>query len=167
MNDIFELNRKLRDNFSAMSFYWSSTDHEKNRRKCIYLYLGEFKLWNKLLESDKFDTKEIFNIGPEGNESSIIDLAILVRQICGDLVSSLIIKPIEYFPARPREVKNAFVSIEKAKKELNYNPIANNKDIIIDIVNYILDRGIKDVEYKLPIEFEKENTPKTWTKRLM
>jgi len=93
----------------------------------------------KLIESQRFPTKEIFNIGPEGNESSILDLAKLVRELCSQHIVNLKKVEIEFYPSRPREVKNAFVSIEKAKKELNYNAVANNISIISNLINYIVD----------------------------
>lgn len=119
----------------------------------------------KLIESDHFPTKEVFNIGPDGNETTIKELAKQVIDCCWEK-QDVIYSDIKYFPDRPQEVKNAFVSVEKAKKELKYSAIANNLEIIRDLRDYILQRGIKDFEYKLPIEFIKEDTPKTWTEKL-
>ncbi len=120
----------------------------------------------KLIESNSFPSKEVFNIGPDGNETTIKELAKQVIDCCWEK-QEVIYSDIKYFPDRPQEVKNAFVSVEKAKKELNYSAIANNIEIIRDLRDYILERGVKDFEYKLPIEFVKENTPKTWTEKLL
>lgn len=120
----------------------------------------------KLIELNRFPTKEIFNIGPDGNESTINELAKLVIDCVWEKFDAIYVE-IKHLPDRPREVKNAFVSVEKAKKELNYNAIANNKEIIMDIINFIEVRGTMPFEYKLPIEIIKENTPKTWTEKLI
>jgi UDP-glucose 4-epimerase len=117
-------------------------------------------IWN-LVNSDRDLTGEVFNIGPDDNEITIKDLAYRVGHHCG------IYPKIEYFPDRPAEVKNAWCSSEKIKTQFNYNTTRNIDDTIIEMVNWISDRGAEEFNYALDLEFITESTPKTWVERLM
>jgi len=114
----------------------------------------------KLVEDDSIENKEVFNIGPDGNEISIKDLAYKVAYLSG-------IYPIVMnLPDRPREVKNAWCTSEKARKKLNYAPNTSLNETIQEMVNWIRGKGPKPFDYKLTVEIINEKTPKTWIDRL-
>jgi len=112
----------------------------------------------------KSDRKElcgqVYNIGPDDNEISIIQLATLITQL-----SEVYVK-FDHYPDRPREVKDAYCSSDKIRKEFNYNAATPAKQTIQDMVNWI--RPItREFEYHLPVELVTEQTPKTWTDKLI
>ncbi len=116
----------------------------------------------RLINTNRFKSGEVFNIGPHGNEISIKDLAYKLAHYCN------VYPHFDYLPDRPREVKNAYCSSDKAIKELNYNPnMTSNEELYKEIVNWVRDRGPAEFNYKLPIEIYKDNTPRTWTEKLL
>lgn len=104
--------------------------------------------------------KQVFNIGPEGNEISIRELAEKV------MLHTNINGKIHYLPGRPREVKHAWCSNQLAKTILNYNPEVSIDATIKEMVNWIKVRGVFAFNYTLPVEIVDERTPKTWTAKL-
>jgi len=145
------------------------------RGKSIYIYGdGEQKrsfshvdacveAFYKLINmQDMFYNGEIFNIGPEGNEISIKELAYLVAH------HAKIYPTIEFMKDRPQEVKMAWCSSKKAIEVLNYNPnIKNNNQIIKELVEWVIQRGPTDFKYTHTLEIINENTPKTWVHKLI
>ena len=117
-------------------------------------------IW-KLVNSEKNLTGEVFNIGPDDNETTIKDLAHRVGHHCG------VYPRIDYFPDRPAEVKNAWCSSEKIKTQFNYNTTKSLDDTIVEMVNWIAERGPEEFNYALDLEFTTDNTPKTWVERLI
>ena len=115
----------------------------------------------RIIQSDRKDLcGQVFNIGPDDNEMTIKQLAKIV------LHHSEIYRQIDYYPDRPREVKDAYCSSDKIRKEFNYNATTTAKQTIIDMINWI--RPIKrEFEYHLPIELITDQTPKTWTDKLI
>lgn len=110
---------------------------------------------------DKIASTEVFNIGPDdGTEITINDLA--------SKVSANFNKPNEviHVPDRPREVKNAWVSTEKAKKILNYKAKLTPEDTIRDTVTWMKNQPDRDFNYHLDLEIINDHTPKTWTDKL-
>tara|TARA_Y100000034_G_scaffold136800_1_gene215879 strand:+ start:9332 stop:10348 length:1017 start_codon:yes stop_codon:yes gene_type:complete len=119
--------------------------------------------FDKLVQNRrKFRSKSIFNIGPDGNEITINDLVALVGIACQ------IVPEIEYMPSRPQEVKNAFCSSERAIMSLNYDPnVYSNEETISDLVTWIMQRGPQPFNYHLELEIINNQTPKTWTDKLI
>ena len=66
---------------------------------------------------------------------------------------------------RPREVKHATCSADKARKLLNYKTTVGLKDGITKTYEYIKQRGTKPFEYYINLEIENELTPEVWTKK--
>lgn len=104
---------------------------------------------------------EVINVGPDNNEISIKSLAEQIAQITG--FSGRFI----YVPERPQEVKHASCSANKARKLLGYQPKVGLKEGLIEMVDYIKGRGVKEFEYTLPLEIVSEKTPATWTNKLI
>jgi UDP-glucose 4-epimerase len=70
-------------------------------------------------------------------------------------------------PDRPREVKHASCSADKARKVLNYETKTTLEESIRQTVAYVVSRGAKSFDYSYPLEIVTEKTPKTWSERLM
>ena len=117
-----------------------------------------------MIESTRDICGHVYNIGPHQNEISIKELAYKVGHHCQKYPS------LEYFPDRPAEVKNAFCSSEKIMREFNYNTKISTDNTIVEMIEWIRkDAGQlgKPFEYHLDLEFIRDNTPKTWTEKLI
>jgi UDP-glucose 4-epimerase len=116
------------------------------------------------LEKLVFDStivSEIINIGPDEGTITVEELARLVADECG------FTEPPIHMPDRPREVKHAMCSADKARKLLGYETTVNVKTAIKETANWIRNRGAKPFDYSFPLEIINEKTPKTWKDRLM
>jgi UDP-glucose 4-epimerase len=114
-----------------------------------------------IVENSDIANGEIFNIGPDGNETSVADLVRFVAAECG------MVPTVEYFPGRPREVDMAWCSSEKAKKQLGYRPKKTLDEDIHEMVEWIRRVGTKPFRYHLPLEIINDRTPRTWTDKLL
>jgi len=115
----------------------------------------------RIMESTRTDLAgQVYNIGPDDNEISIKDLAGKVLHMCE------IYRNFEYYPDRPNEVKNAFCSSDKIRKEFNYNASVPLDKTLKEMIDWIRPNK-KEFEYHLPLEFVTEKTPRTWTERLI
>lgn len=116
----------------------------------------------KIINSTDLPSKEVFNIGPDdGTEITVRELATIVATTLGkeDIVT--------YLPDRPREVKHAWVSVEKAKRVLDYKITKDVRQTVCDTAEWILMQPKRDFKYHLELEFTDEKTPTTWTQKLM
>jgi UDP-glucose 4-epimerase len=103
--------------------------------------------------------KQIINIGPDEEFVSINKIA----EICSNL-TGVNLSPV-YKPGRPREVKHATCSADKARKLMNYKTSISLKESIQKTFEYIKKRGTKPFDYNIEIEINNEITPKTWTQK--
>jgi len=103
--------------------------------------------------------KQIINIGPDEEFVTINK----VSEICSNITGNNL-KPI-YKKDRPREVKHASCSANKARELLDYKTKTNLYDGILKTFNYIKQRGPKPFEYHINLEIENELTPKSWLKK--
>ena len=103
--------------------------------------------------------KEIINIGPDEEFVTINKVA----EICSN-TTGLNLKPI-YKKDRPREVKHAICSSDKARKLLNYKTSTSLEDGIKKTFHYIKKRGARPFDYHIDIEIKNEQTPETWLKK--
>jgi UDP-glucose 4-epimerase len=104
---------------------------------------------------------EIINIGPDEEFVTINELADVIRGLL-DFKGSYI-----HVPDRPREVKLATCSADKARRLLGYRTTTSLRDGLQEIVTYIKKRGVKQFEYHIPLEINNDLTPKTWKEKLM
>lgn len=102
---------------------------------------------------------EVVNIGPDGGEITVWDLANRIISMTG-----MTGVPVQ-MPDRPNEVKNAYCSSDKARRLLGYEPKQSLNDCLREMVADIQRRGTKEFKY-LPVEITK-GAPKTWTERLI
>lgn len=104
---------------------------------------------------------EIVNIGPDGGEITINELAAHVLRLCGATDMNVI-----HYPDRPNEVKNAYCSSEKVRRLLGYKPMQTLESCLHDMVQDIKRRGTKPFKYFVPLEIITDKTPKTWVEKL-
>jgi UDP-glucose 4-epimerase len=103
---------------------------------------------------------EIINIGPDEEFVTINHLAKVIAQQL-----DFKLDPI-YLPARPREVKLAACSADKARNLLNYRTKFTLDMGIAQMIGYIRTRGTRKFRYHLDVEITNAMTPKSWTERL-
>lgn len=103
---------------------------------------------------------EIINIGPDGGEITINELADKIIKLTASKAG------IEHIPGRPNEVKEAFCSSDKARKLLGFAPKQSIDDCLAEMISHIKTHGTKPFVYNFPIEIA-EGCPKTWTDKLI
>jgi UDP-glucose 4-epimerase len=104
---------------------------------------------------------EVINIGPDEGTITITELASLVANETG-----LNAAPI-HMEDRPREVKHAMCSADKARSLLNYKTTTDIQTSVMKTTEYIRRRGVKPFDYTFPLEIVNDKTPKTWKDRLI
>lgn len=104
---------------------------------------------------------EVINIGPDEEFVSINELA---REIADILDFKL--DPI-YVKDRPKEVKNATCSSDKARKLLGYQTKTSLRNGLEEMVKDIKKKGPKDFQYNYKLEITNDNTPDTWKKEMI
>ena len=106
-------------------------------------------------------SKEIINIGPDEETITIKELAELCANEIGHNKEPIFVQQ------RPKEVKFASCSSDKARKILDYQTKFSLRESIKLTANYIREKGAKKFDYHIDLEIENEMTPKTWTKKLI
>ena len=119
------------------------------------------KALTHIAESDRNLNREVYNIGPDKNEITINNLAEYVS-IVTNLSPEII-----HIPDRPHEVKNAYCSSDKIKREFNYNATMPLITTLTQMTDWIYTRGSQAFDYHLPIEItNKKELPQTWKDQL-
>ena len=108
---------------------------------------------------------EIINIGPDEGTITVAELAALVHNEC-DMRKDNTWPPI-HMPDRPREVKHASCTADKARKLLNYETKTDLRKAIAETVAYVRQKGPKPFDYTYPLEIISDKTPRTWKDRIM
>jgi UDP-glucose 4-epimerase len=103
--------------------------------------------------------KEIFNIGPDEESVTINELAKIIMEKTGFKGEVI------YTPDRPKEVKCATCSSEKARNLLNYKTKTSLDEAVEQTMRYIKERGVKPFDYSYPLEIVNELTPITWKEK--
>ena len=104
---------------------------------------------------------EVVNIGPDGEVVTVLRAAELVARSLGAPFDPI------FKPGRPREVKFAHCSADKARALLDYSPRVSLEDGIRQTVEWVRERGPRPFQYTLlDIEIESAKLPETWSKRL-
>jgi UDP-glucose 4-epimerase len=104
---------------------------------------------------------DIFNIGPDEEFITIQDLAnIIIKELNFDG------DPM-YIADRPNEVKYATCDATKARTYLGYTTSTTLIDSVRGTIQYIKEKGPKPFDYSYPLEIINEQTPKTWSEKLM
>lgn len=111
---------------------------------------------------------ETINIGPDGGEVTIIDLARMISElVCVHSNGHVVIEKIKQ---RPNEVKEAWCSSNKARLILGFEPTTSLRDCLEQMVLHIKQQneviGVQEFAYNFPIEIEK-GCPATWKDKLI
>ncbi len=110
---------------------------------------------------DDVTNGEIINIGPDEEFTTINELA----QELATIIGFTNLKPI-YMPDRPREVKHATCSSDKARELLGYNTKVSLRSGLTELVNWIKSNGVKPFNYHFDLEIINDKTPQTWKDRI-
>ena len=102
---------------------------------------------------------QIINIGPDEEFVTINKIA----ELCSNVTGSNF-QPI-YKKIRPREVKHATCSADKARKLLNYQTKTDLLSGIKKTFEYIKKRGPKPFNYHINLEINNSLTPEVWSKK--
>jgi UDP-glucose 4-epimerase len=130
-----------------------------NQKRCFSYIDDCIFCLEKMLDSHEVN-QQIINIGPDEEFVTINEIA----KICSNLTGSNL-EPI-YRKDRPREVKEATCSANKARKLLNYKTSTSLIKGIEKTLEYIKKRGAKEFDYtKLNLEIKNSLTPEAWLKR--
>lgn len=111
---------------------------------------------------------EIFNIGPR-EEVTINQVARLVLQAFGYDPDNPppALRPV-HLPARPKEVRKAFCSLEKSQRILGYRTTVPIEEGIRRMVAWAKTLGPQPMRYlKDGLELTTGNAPETWTRNIM
>jgi UDP-glucose 4-epimerase len=101
---------------------------------------------------------EIINIGPTETQS----INLLAETVLKEFGSNLI---PEHIPDRPREVKLAFCTVDKAQKLLGYSTLVPFEEGIKLMTKWVKELGPQPFVYLDNLEIKNESTPKTWTEK--
>ena len=104
---------------------------------------------------------QIINIGPDEGTITVKEMAKIVAEECN------MNEPAIHMPDRPREVKHAACSSDKARKLLNYETKIELRTAVQKTVEYVKQKGPKEFDYSYPLEIINDKTPTTWKNRLM
>ena len=104
---------------------------------------------------------EIINIGPDEEFVSINELAKELADILDFKLDPIYVKD------RPKEVKEAICSSDKARKLLGYKTKTSLRKGLEEMVEDIKKKGPKDFVYNYEIEINNENTPNTWKEKMI
>ncbi len=126
-----------------------------NQKRCFSYIDDCIRCLTPMLDQKDLN-KQIINIGPDEEFVTINK----VSEICSNITGSNL-KPI-FKKDRPREVKHATCSANKARKLLNYRTKTNLYTGILETFNYIKKRGAKPFKYHINLEIRNELTPTAW-----
>ena len=118
---------------------------------------------NPLMVACLSDVSEgkVINIGPDEEFITINELAHRISQILGFKLDPI------YLPGRPQEVSHANCSSALAREVLGYKTSVSLDEGLIELAEWIKSMGPKEFEYKLPLEFVTDATPRTWVDHLL
>ena len=129
-----------------------------NQKRC-FSYIDDCIYCLLVLIDSKEVVGEIINIGPDEEFVTINKIA----EICSNITGSNL-KP-EYYPDRPKEVKHATCSSNKARKLLKYKTTTDLYNGIKKTFEYIKEKGPKKFKYHVDLEIVNDLTPKVWLEK--
>lgn len=104
---------------------------------------------------------QVINIGPDEEYVSILELAQLLAELM-----TFDLDPI-FVPDRPREVRYATCSADKARKLLAYETKVTLREGLQSIIDWVGRNGTRPFEYHLPVEIDSPLLPATWKDRMI
>lgn len=135
-------------------------------QKRAFSYIDDFTPYIIKAGFDDVANSQIFNIGPT-QEYTINELAKVVLDIFypdGNIPEEM--KP-QYLPLRPKEVVDAWCTVEKAEKILGYKTTISLEEGVKKMVEWAKKMGPQEFHYMDNLELVTEDTPKTWRDKLI
>jgi UDP-glucose 4-epimerase len=126
-----------------------------------FSYVGDCINCLEKMALDPNIVSEIINIGPDEGTITVKELSNLVAKATefeGEAI---------HIADRPREVKHASCSADKARKLLDYETKTALEKGIQETVDYVRTKGAREFDYSYPLEIISDKTPKTWKDRIM
>ncbi len=138
-------------------------DGEQTR---AFSYIDDFTPYIVKAGFDDSVNGEIFNIGPV-EETSINRLGeiVLEKYFAGKPVPELF-KP-KHLPSRPKEVKEAYCTVDKARQKLGYKTTVPLEQGIEKMIAWAHEMGPQEPIYLEDFELESEKIPATWREKLI
>lgn len=135
-------------------------------QKRAFTYIDDFTPFIIKAGFQKNCDGQIINIGPS-KEYSINELAKIVFKIF--FLNDNIPKNLrpKYLPSRPQEVKDAWCTIEKAKRLLGYKETVTLEEGIRKMVEWAKSQGYQKCAYLNDLEIISKNIPITWKEKLI
>ena len=130
-------------------------------KRCFSDVRDLYHVFNKLLTTENLHG-ETFNIGPDEEPLTILELAELIAQT----LNFSNFDPI-FVKDRPQEVKIAYCSSDKIRKFFNYKTKYKLKDSIEYMSKWISQRGVKKFKYHLNFDIMSDKLPETWDEKLL
>jgi UDP-glucose 4-epimerase len=104
---------------------------------------------------------EIINVGPDEEYITILELARLLAELM-----AFDLDPI-FVADRPREVRYATCSADKARKLLGYQTKVTLREGLQSIIDWVRRNGTRPFAYHLPVEIDSPLLPATWKDRMI
>lgn len=104
---------------------------------------------------------ETINVGPDEEFVTILELAELIA----DVIGFKNLNPVFVAP-RPREIKDASCSADKARSMLAYETRYTLRESIEALAAWIGSKGPRKFRYALDVEIINEKCPRTWAEKL-
>ena len=133
-------------------------DGEQTR---CFSYVGDCINCLEKMALDPHIVSQTINIGPDEGIITIKDLAEIIADELGFKDDPM------FLPDRPREVKHASCSAQKAMELLDYKQNTDVRRCVRETIEYIKEHGEKEFDYYFPIEIISDKTPTTWKDRIM
>lgn len=135
-------------------------------QKRAFSYIDDFTPYVVKAAFSKQAEGEIFNIGPD-QEYTINELSrVILRNFFpkGKIPSRF--KPM-YISFRPLEVKDAWCTVSKARRALDYKTTVSLEEGVRKTIEWTKSLGPQRFRYLEELEIINDKTPETWIKRLI
>jgi UDP-glucose 4-epimerase len=99
----------------------------------------------------------VINVGPEDNFITIIELAERIASLLNFKLDPVFVNE------RPREVRMANCSADKARLLLHYKPTITLDETLSSMIDWVRNRGTLPFDHSLPLEINSNITPITWS----
>jgi len=131
--------------------------NDGSQRRSFSFVHDVFSFSDQLLDCD-IDNKEVFNVGPDDDESylSVLELANIILEETGSK-SELV------FVEKLNDVKEAKCSSEKVKERFGWESRSEIREEIKKMIAYAKTIDLGEFQYNLPIEIERK-CPTNWRK---
>ena len=136
------------------------------KQKRAFSYIDDFTPYIIKAAFDNKVNGETFNIGPT-EDCTINQVAeVVLKEFFEGKKIPENLKP-QHLPDRPLEVKEAWCTVDKAKKMLGYKTTVSLEEGIKKMIEWAKKKGPQPFHYLDELELSNEDTPSTWVKKLI